>query len=346
MLFPPVLMRLMRRIAQDAIHMSWPYAIGMAVLHASSVAAVYAMLGEFELISGVVQFIYFYVVTGSSVGYGDFSPGTDAGKLFTALWVIPGAISIFAFLVGKIIATISSKARRKMNGYGNYSTKTGHIVILGHVRGQTERLLEETARLHGTRDIIIVATEDLSGQQSGWDFVRATNLSNTSDLERSGVAGAEYVVVLGASDEESMAASLAVASMGLSGHCVAYFRDAGPARLVTAHCPNIEVVTSTSVEQVARALSDPGAGEVLRRLVNTDVGATLNSIEMRGASNIRVADLMIKMLSNHSATLIGYRPCAASAPVLSLSPDMMIEEGQIVYYVANKRLEDDATIAA
>lgn len=346
MVFPSIFVRLLRRVVQGTVQMSWPYAIAITLAHAVSVAAGYMALGEQELVSGLVQFIYFYVVTGSSVGYGDFSPVSDAGKLFTALWVVPGAISLFAFLVGKIIAAISIKMRKNMNGFGNFSSKEGHIVVLGHVKGQTDRLLEETARLHGSRDVIIVTPEDISGQQDKWDFVRASSLSCTDDLARAGICGADFIVVLGASDEESMSACLAITAMGLKGHCVAYFRDAAPARLVSAHCPEIEIVTSTSVEQVARALSDPGAGEVLRRLVNTDVGATLNSITLRGASSIKVSDLMEKMMRNHRATLIGYRPCPKQDPVLSLSPDTVIADGQTIYYVAAERLDDNTAVAA
>jgi len=344
--FPSIVIRLLRRVVNGAVQMSWPYAIGITLAHAASVAGGYLVLGEQELVSSLVQFVYFYVITGSSVGYGDFSPSGDAGKLFTALWVVPGAISLFAFLVGKIIAGISIKMRKKMNGYGNFSAKQGHIVVLGHVAGQTDRLLQETARLHGTRDVIIVSADDLSGRQGDWDYVRTASLSCTEDLARAGICGADFIVVLGASDEESMSACLAITAMGLKGHCVAYFRDAAPARLVAAHCPDIEIVTSTSVEQVARALSDPGAGEVLRRLVNTDVGATLNSITLRGAPSITVADLMGKMMLNHRATLIGYRPCAKDDPVLSLAPDTVIREGQTVYYVSEARLEDNTAIAA
>ncbi len=345
--FPSMILRLLHRIARSTIEMSWPSAIGITLAHALSVAGGYALIGETALIESWVQFVYFYIVTGSSVGYGDFSPTTDIGKLFSALWVIPGAISLFAFLVGKIIGAITIKMRKTMNGYGNFSTKTGHIVVLGHVPGQTERLLEETARLHGAHDMVIVSTDDLSGQQNGWDYIRATTLMNEACLKRAGIENAAYVAILGATDDETVNACLAVNAINPVGHCAAYFREASYARLVGKTCGDrIETVTSTSVEQLARALSDPGSGEVLRRLVNIDVGATLNSIPLTGAKSISVADLMVKMMLNHKATLIGYRPCKSSSPILSLTADTVIEEGQTVYYVSEARLDNAVQIAA
>lgn len=162
-IFPTFAMQLMRRAARHVGQVSWGFAAAVTLGHALIAAAGLFLLGETQLVSSVTQFVYYYIVTGSSVGYGDFSPTTEAGRLFTALWVIPGSISIFAFVIGKIIGEISMGMRRIMNGYGDFSDKAGHLVVIGRVEGQTDRLLEETERLHGARDVMIVSTHDLAG---------------------------------------------------------------------------------------------------------------------------------------------------------------------------------------
>lgn len=45
-----------------------------------------------------VDSIYFSVITLTTVGYGDFSPQTDAGKLFTIFYIIIGLGMILAFI--------------------------------------------------------------------------------------------------------------------------------------------------------------------------------------------------------------------------------------------------------
>ncbi|GAM63533.1 putative potassium channel protein [Vibrio ishigakensis] len=49
----------------------------------------YRLTGEHALTDKLVDFIYFLAVTGSTVGYGDMSPSTASGRMFTAFFVIP-----------------------------------------------------------------------------------------------------------------------------------------------------------------------------------------------------------------------------------------------------------------
>ncbi len=45
-----------------------------------------------------IDSIYFSVVTLTTVGYGDFSPQTDAGKIFTIFYIILGIGIILSFI--------------------------------------------------------------------------------------------------------------------------------------------------------------------------------------------------------------------------------------------------------
>lgn len=45
-----------------------------------------------------IDSIYFSVITLSTIGYGDFSPQTDAGKLFAILYIIIGVGIILNFI--------------------------------------------------------------------------------------------------------------------------------------------------------------------------------------------------------------------------------------------------------
>jgi len=45
-----------------------------------------------------IDALYFSVITITTVGYGDFSPQTDVGKLFTIVYILNGIGIIFGFI--------------------------------------------------------------------------------------------------------------------------------------------------------------------------------------------------------------------------------------------------------
>ncbi|NNE26301.1 MAG: two pore domain potassium channel family protein [Saprospiraceae bacterium] len=46
----------------------------------------------------IIDSLYFSVITLTTIGYGDFSPATDAGKIFTIFYIIVGLGMILNFI--------------------------------------------------------------------------------------------------------------------------------------------------------------------------------------------------------------------------------------------------------
>jgi voltage-gated potassium channel len=64
----------------------------------------------------VVNALYFSVTTLATVGYGDFSPTTTAGKLFTVVYVLVGVGLLLAFLgrlAGQVVVTHAEHFERR-----------------------------------------------------------------------------------------------------------------------------------------------------------------------------------------------------------------------------------------
>ena len=68
--------------------------------------AIVSGTGFYTLVEGLrfVDAFYFSVITLTTVGYGDFAPQTDAGKLFTAAYVLVGIGILLAF-----VTTVAAK---------------------------------------------------------------------------------------------------------------------------------------------------------------------------------------------------------------------------------------------
>ena len=80
-----------------------PQFVSLALL---TVIAITTGTGFYSLVEGLrlVDAFYFSVITLTTVGYGDFAPETDAGKLFTAVYVLVGIGILLAF-----VTTIAAK---------------------------------------------------------------------------------------------------------------------------------------------------------------------------------------------------------------------------------------------
>ena len=65
-----------------------------------------------------VDALYFSVCTLTTVGYGDFSPQTTAGKLFTVVYVLVGVGILLAFLSRVALQVVDTHMHDRENGVG------------------------------------------------------------------------------------------------------------------------------------------------------------------------------------------------------------------------------------
>jgi voltage-gated potassium channel len=264
-------------------------------------------VGEEPEFERLPTFIYWYATTASTIGYGDVSPQTDAGRLINAFFVYPGAIAAFTGIITKAIADASSRLRRARIGMGDYRELTHSIVLVGHDPQRTPRMIEELcADAQPGQELVLVTRKEFENDDPRIRYVRAASLTSRADLERAGVPTADRVIIFAGSDSDTLAAGLAIAGLNRTGHIVCYFEDEAVARLLTAHCPNIEMVLAPAVELVVKAVKDPGASHLLADLVShTDEGMTLFSMDWRGGST-PFRDLSARLLERE-AVLVAYR---------------------------------------
>lgn len=280
-----------------------------------------------------IAFTYWYATTASTVGYGDLSPKGDAGRLIAAFWVMPGAIALFTTAIARAFAGLSQRWRRRRMGLGDYSAMNGHVVVIGHDPARTPRMVAELAA-DGRRDLVLVATEELPGDDPAFRYVRAASLSAHGDLARAGVADAARVIIYAPSDAETLAATLAVTALNGSAHVVCFLSETDTARLLHAHCPAVEVVITPTVELVVKALSDAGSSRFLAQLAShTGSGATLYALDAVEGGGF---DDIAARLRRRGAVLVA--SCAAGESTPRFDLDRHIEAGDRLFYVARDRL--------
>ncbi|MEJ2680655.1 MAG: ion channel [Gammaproteobacteria bacterium] len=288
------------------------------------------------------HFIYWLLVTASTVGYGDYSPSTVAGKWVVVLFVIPVGLILFGLILGRLAAFISYQWRKGARGL-NSIDYTDHILIIGWNNRRTLSLIrllqQDSGHLINQKKIVLMVSEEMENPLPGEiGFVRTSNCSAMEELKRANIFRASCIIINGESDEVTMTVSLACATLNPTAHIIAYFNKEGIGSLLKKHCPNIECVPSVSVEMMARSALDPGSSELHHQLLDPHTGMTQYSSEYVGDTTT-VRKLYITMKEKYNATLIGIAEDKSKPLVLNPDLSKSIEPGNRIHYISKKRIE-------
>lgn len=332
---------LLKILAQKITSIRFRTILGIALLHLVITYFGFSYLGETELTASPISYGYYYTVTASTIGYGDMSPSTEYGQLFAAIFLIPVAVSIFATLITKAIATMTNEIQKIKDGYGDFSKTKNHTLLVGCNPKQTDKLLREIEK----SEVIVVTSDDCRPSDQNIHVVRAESLANTDDLLRAGIKGANRIVVMGNNDQETLLASLAVTSLvDKNIHVVAYFDSQKTADILEANCKNVETVTDNSIAQLARSLDDPGASHVIGNLVSNTDPVSLRSTPLNNTNknNIWYVKHLSESMLRLNATLIGYG--SKEKPTMTLRGDDIVPDDAIIYYIAEKDIDINSAL--
>ena len=73
--------------------LTWPGLVVLFVMHYCVCYFALRMAGETQITATLGDFIYYGSVVGSTLGFGDLSPQSQAGRWFTGLWHIPVSVA-------------------------------------------------------------------------------------------------------------------------------------------------------------------------------------------------------------------------------------------------------------
>lgn len=112
--FLPGLRRLLRWIRSEWYKTPLRYAFGILVLVLVGGALFYSRVEGWSFLDS----LYFSVITLATVGYGDFAPRTDAGKIFTMVYVFIG-IGLFVGVATAIAQRYDQPHRKQRKNDGD-----------------------------------------------------------------------------------------------------------------------------------------------------------------------------------------------------------------------------------
>jgi voltage-gated potassium channel len=335
--------RVAKRLYARMSSLSWDTVLLLTLTHLGVSWTLLWVIGGEEIASADI-FWYFYATTATTVGYGDYSPATTAGRAVTVLWVMPGGIALFTTIIAKVVQQFSEEWSKTLRGLANYEKSQDHIVILGWHGSRTQRMVDHIrgGQREYEREIVLCSSEEIENPMPDQvRFIRGTALNAPDLLQRAGVANATFVIAFGHDDNETLAAALGAAAVNGDAHLVAYFDQQSFADLLKAHCPRAECNVSLSIEMMVRSAQDPGSSRVQRQLLSTLVGPTQFSLRVPGGVKpVSYGALFSALKLKHDATLFGVAKSALGDDLkLNAALDDRVDPGMTLYFMADQRID-------
>lgn len=334
--------KIKRVLIKHFTSMSWGTLLAVLMAYVSVSWSVLTLLGEKDLVN-LSNFAYWMVVTTSTVGYGDYSPVTPAGKLFVSVFVIPLGLSLFALFVGRVAAFSSFQWRKGIRGLKNLNVEN-HILVIGwndqHTLRLIKLLLRETTH-YSDHEIVLCTTEDIENPMpDSIKFVKVKNYNNDDEMERACISSAASIIIDTPLDDITMTSALYCYSRNPKAHIIVYFEDESLHDLLKAHCPTVECAPSVTVEMLVKAAVDPGSSRLHQELLNAHEGMTQYSAQTpSNAEPIPVKDLFMVLKEKYEATLIGLKENGNGKIEVNPAFNKIINPGATFFYIADERIE-------
>ncbi len=336
--------KIVKILAQQFSHMRWHVIVLALIVYSISSWLLLYLAGEEHLLNQA-DFFYWLIVTGSTVGYGDLSPQTTAGKYLVALYIIPFGLSIFAFVIGRVAAWVSQQWQKRTKGMKDLQLEN-HILLIGWNGERTKHLLRlllrEQMDIDNPRPIALCVRVELENPMPDKiDFVKVNSFNQDRDMDRACIADASVIIIDNPDDDLTMTTSLYASFRNPDGHILAYFTDESLVHLLQQHCPNVECMPSVAVEMLAKSAFDPGSSMLHHDLLSVQEGQAQFSVRLpEGSPTFTVAQVFNGLKQKYDATFIGMTR-AESPKKIELNPKLDDELNALdnIYYIAHTRIK-------
>lgn len=296
-------------------------------------------------IRSLPTYTYFFLVTVTTVGYGDVVPLSAVGRL-VAGGIALGGIGAAAVALGSVFSVIGNVIKRREKGFAGLDMKE-HIVIFGNRGPETAALIRQLIADQQSSGMEIVLCSENTERNPFPDlisFVRGAPTSNDV-LERACVRHAAKIIIHASTDYESICIALAVKEINEQAPIVVRANDPGKEIDIERVDRNrVVCIKAVDVPMIVREIHNPGVSRVLENLLSSE-GQDLRSIRVPpGARIFSFGQLAHTFRERHGAILIGIRPSGNplnTPSILNPAFNATVEPGMFLDYISRNPIRVD-----
>jgi voltage-gated potassium channel len=340
-----LILRLMNRLVELMSRVSWP-TIGFIFVTLYALGAIMLAIAEpvGSAFHSVADYSWWFLVTITTVGYGDLAPTTPLGRLAAAFIMVFG-IGTIGVVLGKVGEAFFEIGRKRMRGQARLNERN-HIVILGYNSGETEHMIEEIVADPDWADRPIVLCSAVQEENPIPDRVRFVRgpLSSDDVMTRACVAEANVLIIQSHDDSTAIVTAIAASSVNPDAHIVVGLTDAENEKHILRINSRIECVVPLRIPMTVQALQDPGITRVMQTLLSNVRDDVFYRIDVPRSEDPEQSwpfgELLETFKKRYEAILVGVSESYDPGAAVRINPpsDFRVRPGMALFYIATRRL--------
>jgi voltage-gated potassium channel len=327
--------------------------IGIVILH--SIAMII-----FEGLS-LKDSLWLTLTSITTVGYGDLSAKTDAGRASTIILIYVGGIALLAKLVAEYVDFRLERRDRKIKGLWEWTSMKDHLLIINTPEQDTQRyltrLIEQIRLTPNLADLPVQIVSDHFEEGLPVE-VRDAGVVHTHGraeganiLDNLNIKHAKYIIIIARNFSDSISDSInfdilhRIAEFNSTAYILAEVVDDNNRKRFTEHGADSVVRPIRAYPEImTRALEAPGTEQVLENLF-THKGDYPRRFEVM-IRNMRWDEVVAKIVAAGIGTPLGYIDENKKAHTNPL-PEKQVHTDSIIVLVneAKKVTDEDASRA-
>lgn len=305
-----------------------------------------SLIAWFEPDVSFASGIWWSIVTLTTVGYGDISPVTPAGRVLAGIIMFFG-IGLLGMLSAGLAAVFISRKSRENRGM-RPSTVENHI-ILCEWNHRAKAILKELRADPHVADAPVVLVADLEEkpvEDPNLIFIRG--VVNEDTLEKANLKKARTIIVLGddsveatARDAKVVLTTLTVESMHPDVYSVVELVDKSHEQYcLRANADEIIIGSELSTHLIASAALDHGISKVVSELLSNRYGNELYAMpvpaDMTGSNFL---DVFVGMKTRKNVTVFGIQKGRGGTFIPNPAGDYPVADNDLLLVIAQDRLQ-------
>lgn len=275
--------------------------------------------------------LYWAITTTTTVGYGDISPVTLEGKIVSIIVMLSGIgiLGLFLASAADVLIEESLRRRRFVKSY-----MENHVIVLGWDK-KLETALKEL--LSEEKQVVLIAdVEDIPIEHQNLVFIRG-DPAEDENLKRGNVEKAEFALVSGKNDTETLLIAIAVENLNSEVKTTCIVSDPK----VTQALEKVGVDQVLSTDEffglvLSRSVHVPRISILLNEMMSTK-GMDVYQEKIEGLKGKSFMEIVNTLKKEREATPMGI--VRNGKVILNPDKDDKLEESDEILYVAKRKLK-------